>query len=106
MNFAAFGEVAEEYHNELYGFMDLQGWLDDFKQGKTQYQYTRENKNHVVYTQQLIKTEIIRHQIHHPENTHNPRFTRQELLDSIETMRTYIRTKAENEGLWQPAAQY
>lgn len=106
VNFAAFGEVAEEYHNELYGFMDLQGWLDDFKQGKTQYQYTRENKNHVVYTQQLIKTEIIRHQIHHPENTHNPRFTRQELLDSIETMRTYIRTKAENEGLWQPAAQY
>lgn len=106
VNFAAFGEVAEEYHNELYGFLDLQGWLNDYKQGKPQYPYDRENGNHVVFTQQLIRTEIIRHQIHHPENTHNPRFSRQELIDSIEAMKFFIRTKAESEGLWGPAERY
>ena len=106
VNFSAFGEVAEEYHNELYGFLDLQGWLADYKQGRQQFPYNREDRNGVVYTQQLIRTEIIRHQIHHPENTHNARFTREELHTSIEDMRQYIRTRAEAEGLWDPIAEY
>ena len=102
VNFSAFGEVAEEYHNELYGFLDFQGWLGGYRQGRQQFPYDREDRNGVVYTQQLIRTEIIRHQIHHPENIHNPRFTREELQTSIEDMRQYIRTRAETEGLWDP----
>ena len=106
VNFAAFGEVAEEYHNELYGFLMLHGWYQDYKIGKPQFPYDREDNNGVVFTRTLIKTEIIRHQIHHPENTHNTRFSRQELLQSIEDMRTYIRTRAEAEGIWDPAVDY
>lgn len=41
-------------------------------------------------TEQKCKTEIIRHQIHHPENTHNARFSSVDLKDSIELMRQYL----------------
>ncbi|MBR0456917.1 MAG: ATP-binding protein [Firmicutes bacterium] len=104
--FSAFGEVAEEYHNELYGFLDLQDWLADYKQGKQQLPYNRENQNGEIYIQQLTRTEIIRHQIHHPENTHNTRFTHEELQHSIEEMRQYIRERAEEVGLWDPIEEY
>lgn len=106
VNFSAFGEVAEEYHNELYGFLDLQGWLAGYKQGRQLFPYYRENGKGVIYTQQLIRTEIIRHQIHHPENTHNTRFTHAELQISINDMRQYIRIRAEAEGLWDPIDEY
>lgn len=39
---------------------------------------------------QIILSEYIRHQIHHPENTHNTRFTADELEQSISEMRTFI----------------
>ena len=106
VNFAAFGEIAEEYHNELYGFLVLHGWYQGYKNGRPQFPYVREENNGTVFTKSLIKTEIIRHQIHHPENTHNTRFTRQELLQSIEDMRIYIRTRAETEGIWDPVEDY
>ena len=106
VNFAAFGEVAEEYHNELYGFLKFQGWYNDYKLGKPQFPYDREDDHGVVITRNLIRTEIIRHQIHHPENTHNARFTREELKTSIEDMRQYIRARAETEGLWDPIDDY
>ena len=35
-------------------------------------------------------TEYIRHQIHHPENTHNVRFNDTDLKVSIEAMRLFI----------------
>lgn len=102
VNFLAFGEVAEEYHNELYGFIEYQRWLDEYKKGKHQIPYHREDKSGNIVIQQLTRTEIIRNQIHHPENTHNVRFTRQELEDSINDMRHYIRTRAKADGLWEP----
>lgn len=101
VNFSAFGEIAEEYHNELYGFLDFQGWLKDYKQGKPCVSYNKlNNKTGGLDKIQLTETEYIRHQIHHPENTHNPRFTAQQLKDSIEAMRVYICTRAKAEGLW------
>lgn len=106
VNFSAFGEVAEEYHNELYGFLVFQGWYNDYKLGRPQYPYDREDSHGVVFTRNLIRTEIIRHQIHHPENTHNPRFTHAELQTSIEDMRQYIRTRAEAEGIWDLIDEY
>ena len=45
--------------------------------------------------QQKSLTERIRHQIHHPENTLNTHFTRDELADSIRLMRSFITTKIE-----------
>ena len=106
VNFSAFGEVAEEYHNELYGFLKFQGWYNDYKLGRPQFPYDREDDHGVVFTRNLIRTEIIRHQIHHPENTLNTRFTRKELKTSIEDMRHYIRTRAEAKGIWDPIDEY
>jgi hypothetical protein len=40
--------------------------------------------------QQLVLTDYIRHQIHHPENTTNRKFTEQELQQSITVMRNFI----------------
>lgn len=31
VNYIAFDEATEEYHNELYGFLTEKGWLDDFE---------------------------------------------------------------------------
>lgn len=41
--------------------------------------------------EQIILTEYIRHQIHHPEKDRNELFTAAELAESIETMRQYLR---------------
>lgn len=90
VNFSAFGEITEEYHNELYGFVEEQGLLGNFKNGKSTREYIRVFPNGSTRTEQKIETEIIRHQIHHPENTHNTRFTPDELLSSINLLRDFI----------------
>ena len=41
VNFLAFNEVTEEYHNELYGFIDAEGWLNNFKNGKPTMSYIK-----------------------------------------------------------------
>ena len=93
INFAAFGEATPEYHNELYGFLDHQNWMSEFKAGKPTRSYQRLKTNGTQFTQQLTSTEYIRHQIHHPENTLNPRFTQEELAESIGEMRKFIAAK-------------
>lgn len=101
VNYAAYGEATEEYHNELYGFLEFQQWLNDYKVGRPQrpYIYVR---NGNLRTWNLDLTEYVRHQIHHPENHNNAHFTRAELMQSIEDMRSYIRGRAEAEGIWDP----
>ena len=97
VNYVAYGEVNEEYHNELYGFLEFQQWLNDYKNGRPQrpYQYVK-NGNTRIWNLDL--TEYVRHQIHHPENDSNARFTIDELRQSIEDMRNYIRNRAEADG--------
>ena len=101
VNYAAYGEVTEEYHNELYGYLDFQQWLGDYKVGRTQRPYLY-LKNGTTRTWNLDLTDYVRHQIHHPENHCNAHFTKAELRQSIEDMRTYIRNRAEAEGIWDP----
>ena len=90
VNYAAFGEASYEYHNELYGYLDAEGHLTVFKNGKPLVGYIQLRSDGTTFTRQLTLTEMIRHQIHHPENSHNQPFTRQELLDSIALMRAFI----------------
>jgi AAA15 family ATPase/GTPase len=90
VNFLAFGESDEEYHNELYGFIESEGALNEFRQGKPTINYTRELQNGSTREEQKILSEYIRHQIHHPENTLNSRFTDTQLQDSISEMREFI----------------
>lgn len=101
VNYAAYGEATEEYHNELYGFLEFQQWLNDYKNGRPQRPYLYV-KNRNTKTWNLDLTEYVRHQIHHPENHSNAHFTKDELRQSIEDMRNYIRNRAEAEGIWDP----
>lgn len=92
VNFLAFSEISEEYHNELYGYIEFEGRLNDFKNGKTTIEYKKVLKDGNIKSEQVILTDYIRHQIHHPENTNNTRYTNEQLGQSIELMRTFIGT--------------
>lgn len=98
VNYIAFSEISEEYHDELYGHIKEQKWLDDYEktQEKTRRKYKREsnNKNKGVVTENNILSKIIRDQIHHPENKYNSyHFTEDELRTSIEEMRKFIQAQ-------------
>ena len=86
VNYLAFSEISEGYHNELYGYIEEMKWLKDYLDGKPTVEYTRIAKDGSLKVERIPKTEYIRHQIHHPENTHNPRFTDEQLRESIEAM--------------------
>lgn len=90
VNYLAFGEASEEYHDELYGHLEYRGDLNAFLGSQPQQNYIRLKKDGTTLNEQKCKTEIIRHQIHHPENTLNPRYTVMELKQSIELMRQYL----------------
>ncbi len=94
VNFLAFSEITEEYHNELYGYMELEGKLNEFKNGKTTMPYNKLQVDGSIKAEQKTLTEYIRHQIHHPENTNNPKYTFEQLEESIDLMRTFIQTPA------------
>ncbi len=93
VNFSAFNEVSDEYHNELYGYMESEGRLNDYRVGKPCMPYIKIKPNGNTVTEQKILSEYIRHQIHHPENTNNTRFTKVQLNQSITEMRFFIQTQ-------------
>lgn len=97
VNFSAFSEVTEEYHNELYGYIEENCWLSEYKLGKTTKKYIKETKkqgNKIERkTEDKILTEYIRHQIHHPENKNNTLYTTEDLQESISLMRKFIEQK-------------
>jgi hypothetical protein len=90
VNYVAFDEPSFEYHNELYGYIESQGALAAYKAGKPTVAYNRLNRDGTTTQQQILSTEYVRHQIHHPENISNPRFTAAQLNQSIEDMRAHI----------------
>jgi predicted ATP-dependent endonuclease of OLD family len=93
VNFLAFSEITEEYHNELYGFIELEGEMTNYRNGKPTMPYKRLKKDGVtVIEENVVLTDYIRHQIHHPENTNNTRYTFQQLKESVELMRNFIQT--------------
>ena len=93
VNFLAFSEITEEYHNELYGFIELEGEMTNYRNGKPTIPYNRLKKDGVtLVTENVVLTDYIRHQIHHPENTNNTRYTFQQLENSVELMRNFIQT--------------
>lgn len=93
VNFLAFGESDSEYHNELYGFIESEQLLADYKNGRNTVTYSRQRRNGDTFEEQKVLSEYIRHQIHHPENTHNQRFTSEQLQSSITEMRTFIASR-------------
>lgn len=98
VNFLAFGESDEEYHNELYGYIEsedkLKEFENEFKNDQSniiKYKYKYKNKKGEIKERDIILSEFIRHQIHHPENKLNPRFEFEQLQESIRKMRGFIR---------------
>jgi predicted ATP-dependent endonuclease of OLD family len=93
LNFLAFSEITEEYHNELYGFIELEDEMENYRNGKPKMLYKRLKTDKVsIAVLNVTLSDYIRHQIHHPENTKNIRYTFQELKDSVELMRSFIQT--------------
>lgn len=93
VNFLAFSEVTEEYHNELYGYIELEGEMVNYRNlnATSIVPYNRLSKNGTTVTaESIVLTDFIRHQIHHPENKNNTRYTFQQLKDSIDLMRNFI----------------
>ena len=93
VNFLAFGESNNEYHNELYGFIESEELLTEYKNGKETITYIKIMRDGGTRDEQKIISEYIRHQIHHPENTHNARFTDEQLQESIGDMRVFIQSQ-------------
>lgn len=94
VNFLAFSESNEEYHNELYGYLESESLLGNYKNGKDKFLYKRYWKGELQEKQKIF-SEYIRHQIHHPENKENERYTFEELQDSINQMRTFLKESVE-----------
>ena len=93
VNYTAFDEVTEEYHDELYGLIEGQGWLSDYENGKPQRSYIRLMRDGTTRNGTHTLTHYIRDVQHHPENTHNVKYTDQELAQSIVEMRAYLESK-------------
>jgi len=91
INYLAFSDILEEYHNELYGYIDERGLLVDFKNGRPTMRYLKLLSTGATEPCNCTLTDYIRHQIHHPENKHNTRYTDSQLAQSIDMMREFIR---------------
>jgi predicted ATP-dependent endonuclease of OLD family len=92
VNYLAFSEITEEYHNELYGYIELESEMTNYRNGKPTMTYNKLRRDGTTVPENITLTDYIRHQIHHPENTHNTRYTFQQMSDSINLMRDFIET--------------
>lgn len=83
VNYEVFEVSTTDYHNELYGYLE----------DKEPEHLDKLPKDRKWHNEKLSKNEkvslakYIRHSIHHPENTSNPKFTNRELLRSIKILR-------------------
>lgn len=99
VNFIAFGEVTEEYHDELYSYIEFQGWKNAYITGKPTRLYRKQWSNGNIKDERQVLSEYIRNQIHHPENQLNLRYTIGELKQSIEDMRAFIQFAVKEYGI-------
>jgi predicted ATPase len=85
VNFEVFDILTNDYHNELYGYL--------MENEQTRLELNNLEKTKKWHNKKTARNEkvslptYIRHSIHHPENTSNTRFTRDELTRSIEVLR-------------------
>ena len=88
VNYSIFEVAGNDYHNELYGYLES---TDEGKQKLDGLEKKRKWKMHADSTPRDISLPTyIRHSIHHPENSANDPFTDEELHESIETMRSLV----------------
>lgn len=90
VNYIAFDRITEEYHDELYGYLKANNLFNEYKKYKKTRKYINISRNEPIECN-VILSEYIRHQIHHPENRENEPYTQAELAESIEMMRKFIK---------------
>ena len=104
VNYLAFGEITEEYHQELYGYLFMESgataeskfnnWLKDTHKLNASKKWVPMDKK----TKQLLAAQdatlpyYIRNRIDHPENQNNVAFTIEELKESIQEMQKIFAT--------------
>lgn len=93
INYQAFGIDDTEYHDALYGYIEAEDWMRDYKNGRVTVEYQRLHRDRSVTTEHICLSEKIRHIIHHPENTHNTFPSDDEINNSINQMRQFILDK-------------
>lgn len=93
INYIAFKDLTDEYHNELYGYLFAEELWGEFKDGKDLRDYIKVFNNGSTKNERIVLTEYIRHQIHHPENILNQRFSSEQLEESVNLMREFILNK-------------
>jgi predicted ATP-dependent endonuclease of OLD family len=83
VNYEVFHIPTNDYHNELYGYLEdvSKTKLEALPKSKKRY------NDKTKATETISLATYIRHSIHHPENTKNKKFTAEELTQSIETLR-------------------
>lgn len=100
INYSAFGVLSVEFHNELYGFLQAKAIEENEKNYKEagfdqwlvskgvakKKDYTRLGGKGPCNKYKLTLPTYIRNLVHHPENTHNERYSNDELRESIEEM--------------------
>ncbi|MFA5750375.1 MAG: AAA family ATPase [Candidatus Shapirobacteria bacterium] len=91
VNYEVFSIPSTDYHNELYGYLEDEekSKLDSLPKTKNWFN-TKKNS-----TESVSLATYIRHSIHHPENTRNPKFTADELQGSITILRELKYGKAD-----------
>lgn len=100
VNYFAFGVLSVEFHNELYGFLQARAIDEDqgnYREEKfdqwlvnkgftADRSYTRLRMDGTTKTHNSTLPTYIRNLIHHPENSHNPSYTDEELKSSSKGM--------------------
>lgn len=72
--------------------IEAEGQLGVYKAGKPTMPYIKLLRDGTQRNENIVLTEYIRHQIHHPENTQNNRFTSEQLRESRDLMRAFIQS--------------
>lgn len=97
VNYVAFGDASEEFHNELYGFLQAKATAEDSgnekekefekwllaKGAKLTKNWIRIVKGTPLQPYDVTLQTFIRNSMHHPENTENQPYSAEELKSSI-----------------------
>ena len=86
INFEVFDIATNEYHSELYGYLERHN-KDALSKLKKTKKWKKLDKDGKIVETDVSATEYIRHSIHHPENEHNAKFTPKQLRASIDMLR-------------------
>lgn len=100
VSYSIYGDCIEEYHNELYGYIESTFLRDEynsysFSVGKIKPYILiildkKEKKQKLQEPKDISLSEYIRHKIHHPENKENTMYSPDEICLSISMMQEFI----------------